>query len=339
MNLLRTTRHLVILLGLSSGCGSPAEPPSEWTPIFTDLDRVPLSAWGPSLDDLWLAGGPLGSPGNALALQHTPDGWIDHDTLTTETFWWVWGSGPNDVFFVGQGGVIAHFDGTAIALMDSPTTATLFGVWGSGPSDVWAVGGNPLPMGETDVVLHYDGATWTQLALSDPPGAALFKVWGAAADDIWVVGQRGALLHYDGSDWVTLDSGATTTLFTVRGSAADDVWAVGGSPPTMLHYDGTAWTRQENPGLAGSLNGVGVAQTGAVLVVGSSGAKWRRTAEGEWFDEFDSAPFQDLHGAWLSGDGRHGIAVGGNFNSPAGSARIGVVGYFGSEPPSPMFRP
>lgn len=323
----------------TDGGSADAGPEPEWTPIFDELDRVLLSAWGPSLDELWLVGGGLGSPGDALVLSHTAEGWREHATGTTDTFWWVWGTGQDDIFFVGVNGTIAHYDGTVVSAMVSPTSATLYGVWGSGPSDVWAVGGDPLRMGETDVVLHYDGSTWTQVALPDPAGGALFKVWGAAADDVWVVGQGGAMFHYDGAAWAAVDSTVPTTLFTVYGRARDDIWAVGGSPPTLLHYDGSAWTRQENPGLAGTLTGVSVAQNGAVLVVGSNGAKWRRTPEGEWFDEFDVPPYRDLHGAWLSPDGRHGVVVGGNYNSPPASLRVGVVAYHGNQPPTGMIGP
>ena len=59
---------------------------------------------------------------------------------------------PADVWAVGQGGSIIHWDGGAWSAVNSPSTSELYGVWGSGPNDVWAVG-------ENHVVLHYDGAT------------------------------------------------------------------------------------------------------------------------------------------------------------------------------------
>ena len=52
----------------------------------------------------------------------------------------VWGSSSNDVFAVGMGGTILHYDGTAWSPMSSGTSHTLVGVWGSSGSDVFAVG-------------------------------------------------------------------------------------------------------------------------------------------------------------------------------------------------------
>jgi len=326
----------ISLLGLAACTSEPALEPA-WSPVFDELDGTLLSAWGPSLDELWLVGGGLGAPGEALAVRHDGDRWTRIESGTDETFWWVWGSGPDDVFFVGTGGYIGHWDGASIQRMESPTTSVLFGVWGAGPNDVWAVGGDPLGAGERDLIVHYDGSTWSTVTLADPPGVALFKVWGAAADDVWAVGQRGVILHFDGRAWSASDSGVTTDLFTVTGASATDVWAVGGSPPTLLHNEGSGWSRMDNPGLAAQLNGIAVGQDGSVLVVGNNGVKWRREASGAWFDEFDQPPFLDLHAAWLAPDARDGLVVGGNFNAPAAAQRVGVAAYFGATPPSDVW--
>jgi hypothetical protein len=52
----------------------------------------------------------------------------------------VWGSAPNDVWGVGFGGTIYHYDGASWSPSNSGTNAGLGGVWGTGPRDVWAVG-------------------------------------------------------------------------------------------------------------------------------------------------------------------------------------------------------
>jgi hypothetical protein len=51
----------------------------------------------------------------------------------------LWGTGPKDVFAVGENGTILHYDGTEWTIM-TPTDRTLLGVWSSGPSDAFAVG-------------------------------------------------------------------------------------------------------------------------------------------------------------------------------------------------------
>ena len=91
----------------------------------------------------------------------------------------VWGSGPNDVFTVGDGGVILHFDGVRWSPMESGTTARLQSVWGSGPSDVFAVGWN-------GVALHYDGSRWNRTDLGT--GGGLLGVAGSAGGEVFAVG-------------------------------------------------------------------------------------------------------------------------------------------------------
>jgi hypothetical protein len=80
----------------------------------------------------------------------------------------VWGSsgadsGPPDVYAVGWGGTILHYDGSSWSRMSSGTDRDLRGVWGSsgadsGPPDIYAVG-----WGGT--ILHYGPGTRSVLFL------------------------------------------------------------------------------------------------------------------------------------------------------------------------------
>ena len=65
----------------------------------------------------------------------------------------VWGSSHNDVFAVGDAGVILHFDGVEWGFMDSGTLTDFEDVWGSAPDDVFAVGVGGM-------IRHFDGASW-----------------------------------------------------------------------------------------------------------------------------------------------------------------------------------
>ncbi|MGP8078886.1 MAG: hypothetical protein ACLPVI_00035 [Dehalococcoidales bacterium] len=58
------------------------------------------------------------------------------------------GSSSSDIFVVGSGGIILHYDGNAWSIMTSGTTDILVGVWGSSQSEVFAVGYN-------GTILHY----------------------------------------------------------------------------------------------------------------------------------------------------------------------------------------
>ncbi len=52
----------------------------------------------------------------------------------------IWGSGPKDIWAVGEHGLILHWDGVAVSTVASGTEQRLRGIWGSGPGDLWVVG-------------------------------------------------------------------------------------------------------------------------------------------------------------------------------------------------------
>jgi hypothetical protein len=104
----------------------------------------------------------------------------------------VWGNSTSDVFAVGYGSTILHYDGSTWTPTVSDATASLDGVWGSTGSDVFAVG-----YGGT--ILHYDGSSWTQMASGT--GSWLQGVWGSSASDVFALGYGNTVLHYDGSSW------------------------------------------------------------------------------------------------------------------------------------------
>ena len=101
-----------------------------------------------------------------------------------------------------------------------------------GPSDTWVVGSDGVVTG--GVILHWDGATWSQSC-----GATrdqLHDVWGSGANDVWAIGGFGAILHWDGSVWSRWSSGTTVnSLARIAGSGANDVWVVG-QGGTILHH-------------------------------------------------------------------------------------------------------
>jgi len=150
----------------------------------------------------------------------------------------VWGTSTEDLFAVGYGGGIMHYDGTTWTAMASPTTDALYGVWGAASNDVWAVGRGGL-------VLHYDGSTWT--AVNVDTDIELYVAWGSGPSDVFVCGQDGAMLHFDGSTWTSMSTGLGegTALMWVNGSGPNDVYACS-DMGNVLHYDGATWTDISN---------------------------------------------------------------------------------------------
>ena len=197
----------------------------------------------------WLALPPF----DALAADGSLCVWNPMSSGTSVTLFSVWGSSDTDVFAVGEGGCILHYDGSQWSLMNSGSTEVLRGVWGTGPSDVFAVG-------EHGTVLHFDGSSW-----STGPGSPLSfnitDVWGSSPADFYAVGEK-YIAHFNGSTWECTYSGAIEyNLAEIWGSSGSDIYAAGegakrivdcpsdNSSPcitregagAVLHYDGSTW--------------------------------------------------------------------------------------------------
>ena len=124
----------------------------------------------------------------------------------------VWGSSASDIFAVGRGGAILHYDGETWKGMSTGTIdytsveLRLEDVWGTGPDDVYALGCFHEGIGGClqDTIVHYDGRSWKSVLLSEP--YALDHIWGSSSNDVYVVGGD-RMWHYDGNIWSHVDLG------------------------------------------------------------------------------------------------------------------------------------
>jgi len=142
---------------------------SALTPTTSGTDRTLYGVWGASSSDLWMVGGRPGQDGVILHWDGTSFTSVV-PPVKFVAYFKVWGSAADDVFVCGEGGTIAHFDGSAWTKMDTglPPSTTLFTVFGRARDDVYAVGG--LGIG---VALHFDGNAWSKIVdptLAQPSG-------------------------------------------------------------------------------------------------------------------------------------------------------------------------
>jgi hypothetical protein len=207
-----------------------------------------ISLAGSGLDDLWAltASAALHFDGKAWSV--TMIGGFYGATL--------WSAGRDDVWLAGgypsENPAVArpsiwHWDGrawTVSARAEIPDDIYwMNGIWGSGPSDIWATG-----EGSHGVLLHYDGARWTEARLGDlDPTPLLYAIGGTGPDDVWTSGARTAdgeywRFHFDGRAWQReiLASDPRFYARKISGTAPDDVWLSG--PNSLLHFDGASWT-------------------------------------------------------------------------------------------------
>jgi hypothetical protein len=182
--------------------------------------------WGTGPNDIWVVGYASGGTRPAVAWHgSSPTTWSAINPQLAAPLQAVAGSATDDVWAVGDGGAILHWNGSAFSATTSGTTVRLRGVWASARDSAWAVG-------EQGTILRWTGGpSWTPIAPITQ--AHLWGVWGASAGDVWAVGNGGAVLHWNGTKWTNVWSGTSKDLYAVTGSGSD-VW-VGGPPGAILH--------------------------------------------------------------------------------------------------------
>jgi hypothetical protein len=182
-----------------------------------------------------------------------------------------------------------HWNGTAWKKVTVPapsgaTSISLQGVSAVSATDAWAAGDylNSSNVWEP-LILHWNGTTWTQAAVTAPSGGSFTTLNGVSAvsaTDAWAVGNytnsSGTPVplteHWNGSAWTQVASPAprgaqNTYLQGVSAVSAADAWAVGDSgngsgvqSPVILRWNGTTWKQVKSPAPSGatvtSLNGV-----------------------------------------------------------------------------------
>ncbi len=189
--------------------------------------NLPLyGAWGASVDDFYVVGGATDArngPGVAFrvkgsAVAAVPG--LPAALSPTAAFFKVWGSGPDDVWIVGEGGTVLHGGDSGWSLELLPQAARLVTVHGAGGL-VMAVGGAagglvfehsegawaPVDLGEVGIIqgVHVAAGGRAVIAgLSDlvfarragvyssmgptPVGLDWHGVWIGAEGDVWLAG-------------------------------------------------------------------------------------------------------------------------------------------------------
>ncbi len=159
------------------------------------------AVWGVG-SDVWIAGE------NSILHCTSATACANESSGGSGILYGLWGTSRTNVFAVGAGGRIAHYNGTAWAAMPSPTARNLARVAGSGTSDVWALGDS--------VLVHFDGTQWTSLPLKDGSIVShvpsqfqgLFQVglWVRGPKEIYVGSDFGGISRYDGSRWQQMNN-------------------------------------------------------------------------------------------------------------------------------------
>ena len=179
------------------GCGemgyylsykSSSSPSSSFSSIYMGSSKLKVSLygmWGVSRSQVWA----VGDSGTifqckASSYCNSSSYWNTQTSGTTNHLKDVYGFSASNIYAVGFGGTVLHYNGTAWKSMGPNTSTYFYGVWGTSSSDLWAVG-HPY-FKPTESIWHYNGTTWK--SYPPPRTSYLNSVWGASSSEVWAVG-------------------------------------------------------------------------------------------------------------------------------------------------------
>jgi hypothetical protein len=169
-----------------------------------------------------------------------------------------WGTSSANMYSVGDGGTILHFDGTNWTRMVSGTTKNLYSIWGTSDGDIWAAGFYSTTA-ETGLV-HYDGTAWQSI---DPktvgnigPGAdGIGAVWtcDSSGTPVVVLAGSGMWRRSGTGSWRgdgsllpnKLSTGGNVGIYELSGNSANDILGAGGWG-WVGHWNGRSWLRYDS---------------------------------------------------------------------------------------------
>jgi len=324
----------------------PPRDPPEWNPAFITDNNTPMdttddigalsSVWGSGPNDVFVVGG-KGFPPAAKIYHYNGSTWKEMGTPpNTLGMVWVFGFSPTDVYAVGLGGHMLHYDGMSWTRIDAHTGFDLWGIWGVSPTDIWIVGKGPTSAVNPNpdpTLMHFDptqpvASQFTPYPLpmteNDRLARDLFKVWGIGAK-LFAVGEKGLIIEYDGTAWKQVPAGANADddFVSLWGTSTSNIVAVGGRSAYRLSvYAGTGWTtyKPSNPLGQPALNAVFMDESDLAIIGGVNGDDTGYVGR---FDPTMTTPVaetaadatQAIHAIWGDGMGSY-YAVGGNFSFP-----------------------
>jgi len=117
------------------------------------------------------------------------------DPIIQPTPYWlynIWGRDADDIYIIGQPGLIVHYDGSDWTVQDSGTEEKLVGIYGPNQNTTYVCGHN-------GTLLINRGGSWNTM----DPGVEedLFTI-GEYDDEIYTSGFKGTLRRLNGSSWV-----------------------------------------------------------------------------------------------------------------------------------------
>ncbi|MCO4759950.1 MAG: hypothetical protein KC502_00470 [Myxococcales bacterium] len=291
----RSLSALLLVFGLAMGCG-PGEEVEEPSDAQTASDASGVDGAVVDGETADGAGDATTSDSKTSGDAGSASGALTARSLRfSEDMKGIWGSGADDIWWVGAEGRILHYNGHALAPRKSGTTKDLYSVWGRGPKDVWIVGDG--------IVLHYNGI---KLLDRTPDGMSktVFRSVHAPTDNstVLIAGDDGIIFRVVKQTKLMKETtNSSLKIRSIRAVDAGTAWAVG-DKGQALRLSGGSWSSVPLPKANADLHGLDVSAGGRVFTVGDGGYV-AATESKLWKDGLTNDPkSRDLYGIWTMGD-------------------------------------
>ncbi len=175
----------------------------------------------------------------------------------------IWGSSPEDVYFVGDHGSIVHYDGSGFIRLESGTDVDLTDIRGVNADSAWCAGWD-LATGHSVIyeiknqtvhlIYEFDGHGNNSIKGFDYHSPVAESVWpDLKANILWITGPNGLSRtplggipndYTDLTDNIKAVLGRFRSARRIRGNARNDIMASGWTD--VIHWNGESWFRFED---------------------------------------------------------------------------------------------
>ncbi|MGD1047037.1 MAG: hypothetical protein ABR936_17170 [Bacteroidota bacterium] len=155
----------------------------------------------------------------------------------------TWGLSSSNLYIVGDGGNIFHFNGISWTKMNSNTTVDLQDIWDIDGSHIWATGTNT---GDGHcVVLQYNGTNWTTIYDNNTqPSQSQYGfscLWTDNQNQLWLAGGSPLRkLILSTMTFTEIITGQGYVSYCIKGMTQNDIF-IAGQASECAHYNGSSW--------------------------------------------------------------------------------------------------
>ena len=225
-----------------------------WDGSSWELKRIPYDYHGTNFyhpikavfafgqDNIWFCGnGVIHWDGNSFVPIPIPENvWGPYQMNK------IWGTSSSDLYVVGNGGNIAHYDGSPLAngwtKIESGTELTIGDIWGVKDSNGGFI--KFLAAGEKMFIINQKNEV---LKVNKEPYMFINSTWGINDRIIYTAGN--GIVLYKNNKWKKLAESETNTIYFVKGDNYNNIMGLS-SNFNIIHFNGYSWEFLK----AGSIN-------------------------------------------------------------------------------------